>query len=166
MTSPFYGFTGDSVILEGIIKLAVTLGEPPQMATIVIDFLVVNYPSAFNGVLGRLLLRALKAVTSIHCLTIKFPTTVGTCQVRGRQRGSRECDNRSLELVENKLELPQAMEVKQISRGPMETNIDPSLQEDESTAGPIGELTEIQVDPKEPNYVVKIGKRLKDELAQ
>ena len=29
MTSPLYGFTGDSVIPEGTIKLAVTLGEPP-----------------------------------------------------------------------------------------------------------------------------------------
>ena len=29
MTSPFYGFTGDSVIPEGTIKLVVTLGEPP-----------------------------------------------------------------------------------------------------------------------------------------
>ena len=29
-TSPLYGFTGDSVIPEGTIKLAVTLGEPPR----------------------------------------------------------------------------------------------------------------------------------------
>ena len=50
------------------------------MATIVINFLVVNCPSAFNGVLGRPLLRTLKTVTSIHCLTIKFPITAGTGQ--------------------------------------------------------------------------------------
>ena len=30
---------------------------------------------------------------------------------------------------------------------------------------PIEELTEIQVDPNEPSRVVKIGKRLKKELA-
>ena len=30
MTSPLYGFTEDSVILEGTIKLAVTLREPPE----------------------------------------------------------------------------------------------------------------------------------------
>ena len=80
-TSPLYGFTGESVILEGTIKLVVTLREAPQMVLIVIDFLVVNCPSAYNGVLGRPLLRALKAVTSIHYLTMKFPNTVGTGQV-------------------------------------------------------------------------------------
>ena len=47
------------------------------MVTTVIDFLVVNHPSTFNRVLGRPLLRGLKAVTSIHCLTMKFLTTVG-----------------------------------------------------------------------------------------
>ena len=48
----------------------------------------------------------------------------------------------------------------------METNIEPRLQEDESTAGNVEELTEIHVDPNEPSRVVKIGKGLKKELAQ
>ena len=105
ITSLFYGFIGDSVIPEGTIKLAITLGEPPRMATVVIDFLTVNCPLAFNGVLGRSLLRALKVMMSIHCLTIKFPTVVKTSQVRGRQCNSRKCYNRSLELAENESEL-------------------------------------------------------------
>ena len=75
MTSPLYRFTEDSVILKGTIKIIVTLGEPPRMATVMIDFLVVKCSIAFNGVLGRPLLKALKVATSIHCLTIKFPTT-------------------------------------------------------------------------------------------
>ena len=58
------------------------------------------------------------------------------------------------------------MEEEKISLRLMETNIDPHLQEDESTAGPIEELTEIQVDPNEPSYVVKINKGLKEKLAQ
>ena len=44
MTSPLYGFTGDSVIPEGSIKLAVTLGEPPRAATVVIDFFAMKCP--------------------------------------------------------------------------------------------------------------------------
>ena len=47
----------------------------------------------------------------------------------------------------------------------METNIDPRLQEDESIAGPMEELTEIQVEPNESSRVVKIDKGLKKVLA-
>ena len=58
------------------------------------------------------------------------------------------------------------MEVETTSRGSIETNINPRLQEDESPTGPMEELTEIHVDPNEPSRVVKIGKGLKKELAQ
>ena len=51
---PLYGFTRDSVIPKEIIKLAITLGEPPPTTTVVIDFLTVNCLSAFNEVLARL----------------------------------------------------------------------------------------------------------------
>ena len=136
------------------------------MVTTVIDFLVVNCPSAYNGVLGRQLLRALKAVTSIYCLTIKFPTIVGMSQVQGRQRDSRECYNKSLKLTEKRKELPQTMEVEKTSKGPMEINVDPRLQEDESTTEPVEELVDIQVDPNEPSRFIKISKRLSRELAQ
>ena len=104
-------------------------------------------------------------MTSIRYLTIKFPIAAGTGQVQGRQSDSRECYSRSLELTEKELELPHAIEVEKISRGLIETNINPRLQEDESTTGPMEELTEIQVDPKKPSRLVKIGKGLKKELA-
>ena len=80
-TSPLYEFTRKSVIPEGTIKLAITLREAPRTVTTVINFLVVDCPSVFKGVLGRPLLRTLKAITSIHCLTMKFPTTTRMGQV-------------------------------------------------------------------------------------
>ena len=58
------------------------------------------------------------------------------------------------------------MEVEKTSTGPMETNIDPHLQEEESIVGPIEELIEVSGDPSEPSCVVKIGKWLKGELAK
>ena len=64
MTSPLYEFIEDSVIPEGTIKLVVTLREPPRTTTVMINFLVVKCPSSFNGVLDRLLLKALKALMS------------------------------------------------------------------------------------------------------
>ena len=102
----------------------------------------------------------------VHGLTMKFPTTMRIGHVRGRQWDSRECYNKSLELAKKRKELPQTMEVEKISKGPMETNIDPCLQEDESTTGPVEELVNIQVDPNEPSCVVQIDKRLNKELAQ
>ena len=95
-TSPLYGFIGDHVILKGTIKckLAVTLVEQPRVPTIMTEFLTVNCPLAFNGVLGRPPLKAMKIVTSIHYQTMKFPIAAGTSQVRGRQWDFRECDNK------------------------------------------------------------------------
>ena len=102
MTSSLYGFTIESVISEGPIKLVITLGQAPRTTTTVIDFLVVDCSSALNRVLGRPLLRTMKAVTSIHCLIMKFSTMTGTDQVRGRQWDSRECYKKSLKLVEKR----------------------------------------------------------------
>ena len=50
--------------------------------------------------------------------------------------------------------------------GSMEMNIDPRLQEDESTTEATEELLKVQVDPNEPSRVVKIGKCLKSELVE
>ena len=71
-TSPLYGFTGDHVIPKEMAKLTVTLGEHPRTSTVVATFLIVGYLSAINGIIGRPLLKALKAVTSIYHLTMKF----------------------------------------------------------------------------------------------
>ena len=166
MTSPLYRFTGDHVFPRGTIKLAVTMGDYARTSTVVAEFLVVDCPSTFNEVIGRSLLKALKAVVSIYCLTMKFPTTTETRQVRGKQCNSTECYNRSLELAEKERKIPRMIEVEKVSKGPMEINIDPRLQGEESTAGPIEELVEIQVNPKEPSRVVKVDKCLSSKRAQ
>ena len=91
---------------------------------------------------------------------------VGIGQVRGRQWDSRKCYNKSLELAKKRKELPQTMEVGKMSKGPMETNIDLRLQENESTGGLVEELVDVQMDPKEPSRIIKISKGLNMELAQ
>ena len=67
-----YGFTRDHIIREGTNKLAVTVGEHPQTSTVIDDFLVVDCPSIINEIIGKLLLTALKVITSIDHLTMKF----------------------------------------------------------------------------------------------
>ena len=57
------------------------------------------------------------------------------------------------------------MKVGTLSLGPIETNIDPRLQEDEPVVRPMEELVEVQVDPVEPCRVLKIRKNLESGLA-
>ena len=78
MTLPLYGFVGDHVIPKGMIKLVVTMGENSRVSIMMIEFLVIDCSSAFNGVIRRLLLKALKAVTFIYHLMMKFATAEGT----------------------------------------------------------------------------------------
>ena len=88
VTFPLYGFTRDHVMPKGTTKLAVMVGEHLRTSTIIADFLVVDYPSAINGIIERLLLKGLKVVTSIYHLTMKFPIIEGTCKVVSMIRGN------------------------------------------------------------------------------
>ena len=69
---PIYGFTRDFVI---------PLGKYPRESYVMADFLVIDQLSAFNAILGRPFLRALKAITSIYHLLMKFPTPNGIGKV-------------------------------------------------------------------------------------
>ena len=112
--SLLYRFIGDHVILKDTTKLATTVGEHPWVSIVVIDFFVVDCPSTINGIIGRPLLKALKAITSTYHLTIKFPTAKGTREVWDSQYDSRECYKKSLKPEEKESRLPQRMEVGKI----------------------------------------------------
>ena len=53
------------------------MGENPRVSTVITDFIVIDCPSAINGIIGRPLLKALRTVTSIYHLTMKFLTVEG-----------------------------------------------------------------------------------------
>ena len=54
-------------------------------------FLIVEAPSAYNMLLGRPSLNAIRVVPSAYHMLIKFPTANGVGMVRGNQRIAREC---------------------------------------------------------------------------
>ena len=85
------GFSGEKVLPLGSIQLVLTLGDPPCQATTAVRFLIVDAPSAYNILLGRPSLNAIKAIPSAYHMMIKFPTTGGVGMVRGDQRVAREC---------------------------------------------------------------------------
>ena len=101
-------------------QLAVMVGEHLKVSTVVVEFLMVDCPSVVNGIIGRPILKALKVITLIYHLTMKFPTAEGMGQVRGSQYDSKECYNKSLRLAEKERKLPQTMEVGKVTMGPLE----------------------------------------------
>ena len=90
------GFSREKVLPLGSIQLVLTLGEPPCQTTTTARFLVVDTPFAYNMLLGRPFLNAIKAIPSAYHMMIKFPTVSGVGMVRGDQRVARECYSTSM----------------------------------------------------------------------
>ena len=86
-----WGFYEEKVLPLGSIQLVLTLGEPPCQATTTTRFLIVDASSAYNMLLGRPSLNAIKAIPSAYHMMINFPTESGVGMVRGDQRVAREC---------------------------------------------------------------------------
>ena len=94
------GFSGEKVLPLGSIQLVLTLGNPPCQATTIVRFLIVDAPSAYNVLLGRPSLNAIKAILSAYHMVIKFPTANGVGMVQGDQRVARECYSASMKKKE------------------------------------------------------------------
>ena len=80
----------------GSIQLVLTLGDPPCHATMTVRFLIVDAPSAYNVLLGKPSLNAIKVIPSAYHMVIKFPTINRVGMVRGDQRMARECYSASM----------------------------------------------------------------------
>ncbi|XP_074352724.1 uncharacterized protein LOC141691871 [Apium graveolens] len=86
-----YGFSEEGFRVMGSIRLPCTLGESPLAVIKILEFKVLNQESSHNVLLGRPFLREMRVITSIHHLTIKFPTPNGVGSIKGSQYDSREC---------------------------------------------------------------------------
>ena len=88
---PLVRFGGTMVFLVGTVTLSVTIGTYTHQLTKEVVFLVVDYSSAYNAIIGRPMLNAWKSTTSIYHLLVKFPTEYGIGEVHGDQMEGREC---------------------------------------------------------------------------
>ena len=50
--TPLYGFSGERVYTEEAIQLPVTFGQHPMQITQMIDFFLVDQPSAYKAIIG------------------------------------------------------------------------------------------------------------------
>ncbi|XP_059453507.1 uncharacterized protein LOC132184045 [Corylus avellana] len=89
--SPLVGFAGGQVQPIRIISLPVTAGTAPKQSTVMVVFLVVNRPFAYNAIISQPALNKLKAVTSTYHLKTKFPIEEGIREVKGGQTTARKC---------------------------------------------------------------------------
>ena len=78
-----------------------TVGDYQQQITRDVTFLVVDYSSAYNGILRRPTLNSWKAATSTYHLMIKFPIEYGIRELRGDQVAARECYITMLEMEDH-----------------------------------------------------------------
>ncbi|RZR86789.1 hypothetical protein BHM03_00014044 [Ensete ventricosum] len=74
LTSTLTGFIGDFVSPMGATTIPVTFGGEPRSKTLMVSFMVVKLPSAYNAIIGRPTLNRLKAVISTYHRLLKFPT--------------------------------------------------------------------------------------------
>ncbi|XP_027922675.1 uncharacterized protein LOC114180566 [Vigna unguiculata] len=92
-----YGFSGEKVSTRGYINLYTVFRDSNQTKTIPIRFLVVDAPTSYNVLLGRLSLNTLGAIVSTPHLAMKFPSPSGDIlTIHGDQRLARECYMASL----------------------------------------------------------------------
>lgn len=86
-----HGFAGEMVMPLGSVDLMVTLGEGEFKVARPTTFLVMQYSSAYNVILGRPALNAFQAVVSTFFMKMKFPVGKNIGQVHGDQVLAREC---------------------------------------------------------------------------
>ena len=72
------------------------------------DFLVVDRPSAYNAIIGQPGLNKLRVATSTYHLMMKFPTEERVGEVRDGQLVARRCYNISMKKVLEPTTLPVA----------------------------------------------------------
>ncbi|XP_062167092.1 uncharacterized protein LOC133873396 [Alnus glutinosa] len=85
------GFAGEKVLPLGSIELPVTAGTYLRQKVVMVKFLVLDKPSAYNAIFGRTALNELKAITSTPHLSMNFPIAKGIEVVKGDQREARRC---------------------------------------------------------------------------
>ncbi|KAK3025946.1 hypothetical protein RJ639_040862 [Escallonia herrerae] len=144
--TPQYGFSNHPVVCEEIIALPVTVGAPPTQAKLMLDFVVVRVPSAYNAILGRTSLNQLRAVVSTYHM--KFPTENGVGEVKGDQVVARQCYMASCRNRANEtLMIEDLRDETKVKKGK-----------------PSEDLIDIELYPGNQEKIVRVGPGLSDDL--
>ncbi|XP_073111470.1 uncharacterized protein [Elaeis guineensis] len=153
--TPIQDFFKSLIISERTIRLPLILGTKPRQVTVHVDFLVLNLPSAYNAILSRPNLGALKAVVSSYHLMIKFSTEAGAGQDRGNQAMARQCFAAKLRAKEQ----PVASQPK------LPIGLDTCDDLTGEHARPSKDLVEVPLRKKNLHQIVKIRSSINQTVA-
>ena len=142
------GFSVEKVLPLGLVQLVLTLGDPPCQATMTIKFLIMVAPSAYNMLLGKPSLNAIRVVPSAYHMVVKFPTENGVGMVRGDQQVARECYVASMkQKVVDSIHMDELDMRDELNTRPM----------------PSEELEPVQLDDQ-PEHLAYIGSKLAKDV--
>nr|XP_021860959.1 uncharacterized protein LOC110799981 [Spinacia oleracea] len=89
---PVIGFSGATVFPEGSIRLPVQIGEGRAARDLMVDFLVIKVPAAYNVIVGRPFIHDAQAVVSTYHLTMIYMSNFEKAErIRGSQDSARSC---------------------------------------------------------------------------
>ncbi|XP_074327941.1 uncharacterized protein LOC141665855 [Apium graveolens] len=100
LEDPLYGFGNNMIPIRGVIYLPMVFGTVPRQVSHVIKFYVISAASSYNMILGRPTITKLRAIPSIICLKLKFPTPGGIGELRGDRGISGKCYGQALVMAE------------------------------------------------------------------
>lgn len=125
-----------------------------------VKFHVVNAISTDNAIIGWTTLAALKAITSIPHLKMKFPTEFGIGEIYGDQQASRQCYLGNAVPKKNSQKESSVNQVIEVD--PHEIIEVPKNNSCET----LEEVEDVIIDPIFPNRIVKIGSELKGSIRE
>ncbi|KAK3039055.1 hypothetical protein RJ639_028506 [Escallonia herrerae] len=137
--TPLYDFSNHPVDCEVIIALPVTVGAPPTQAKLMLDFVVVRVPSAYNAILGQTALNQLRVVVSTYHMKMKFPMKNGVGEVKGDQVVARQANETLI--------IEDLRDETKVERGK-----------------PAEDLIDIELYPGNQEKTVRVGTGLSDDL--
>ncbi|CAL8167912.1 unnamed protein product [Prunus armeniaca] len=152
------GFNGATTITIGTIDLDVY--TPPVVS--LLTFMVIDEVSPYNGILGRLWIDKINAITSATHQKIRYPIPGGGVgQINSDQAMARKCSTQGLKKSKQAQFLPmsQADLKEQLKRQDQAEEICPEVFPEEGWK-PEEDIELILLDPDQPDKKARIGSRL------
>ncbi|KAL0315185.1 UNVERIFIED_CONTAM: hypothetical protein Scaly_2881600 [Sesamum calycinum] len=148
---PTNGFGGGNITPAGVVSMLTSVAADLCRKTMMVRYLVVDIPSAYNIILGRPTLNQFQAVVSTYHLKVKFPTSneIGLVkETRNRVRGGKFLGYKVTERgIEANLE-----KIKPILQNPSPR----SIKDIENLAGRMGGAGIVLRDPEGIEFEVAV----------